>query len=160
MTITKTIAKPVKIVSNLDAKRGPKAFIEEVNEDSVWQKAREIIARGEPNSFYIMNLQSVRDRLALWHKLLPSVKIHYAVKTNVDDQVLREVLKDGNGFDCASSFEIDRVLTLGANPEKIIFANPCKTEHMIRHAKKAGVRWFTFDSKEEASKIHRLFPEA
>lgn len=86
--------------------------------------------------------------------------IHYAVKTNVDTEVLREVLKDGCGFDCASMFEIDKVLALGANPEHIIFAHPCKTLHMINHAKKVGVRWFTFDSEEEAEKIHRLFPEA
>lgn len=31
---------------------------------------------------------------------------------------------------------------------------------MIRHAKNAGVRWFTFDSEEEALKLFTIFPEA
>jgi len=105
-------------------------------------------------------MHSIRERIELWHKHLPRVHIHYAVKTNVDTEVLTEAHRKGCGFDCASMFEINKILSIGADPENIIFAHPCKTEHMIKYAKQVGVRWFTFDSEEEAQKLHRLFPEA
>lgn len=102
----------------------------------------------------------MRDRLHLWRTLLPSVHIHYAVKTNPSTSILDEVYKSGCSFDCASMAEIDKVLSLGADAKQIIFANPAKTERMIKHALKTGVKWFTFDSVEEAEKIHRLHPDA
>lgn len=65
-------------------------------------------------------------RVKSWYEHLPSVHLHYAVKTNPDDMILREMIKLNQGFDCASSNEIKRVLELGSKPENIIFANTCK----------------------------------
>lgn len=51
-------------------------------------------------------------------------------------------------------------MSLGAQAEQIIFANPCKIESHIEFAKLKGVKLMTFDSSEEAEKIHQIFPEA
>jgi ornithine decarboxylase len=48
--------------------------------------------------------------------------------------ILNEVYKAGCSFDCASISEIDKVLSLGADAENIIFANPAKTNRAIHHA--------------------------
>ena len=86
--------------------------------------------------------------------------MHYAVKTNKDDNILREIVRMGESFDCASKSEIARVLEAGARPEKLIFANSCKARDHIQYAKERGVKLMTFDCSEEAIKIHSIFPEA
>ena len=60
-----------------------KAYISEVKDDKIFKAARKLIKK-ETNSFYIMDLTSVKKRIQLWHKLLPNVGLHYAVKTNCD----------------------------------------------------------------------------
>lgn len=86
--------------------------------------------------------------------------MHYAVKSNDNTHLLREVLNQGCNFDCASKAEIEHVLSLGAKPQQIIYANPCKTEDHIAYAKQVNVRLMTFDSIEEAEKIMQIFPDA
>ena len=102
----------------------------------------------------------MKQRLQLWHKLLPNVGLHYAVKTNPDRGILKIIAQNGDSFDCASASEITRVLKMGVSPDRIIFANSCKTTHDITYAKSRGVNLMTFDSREEALKIHSIFPEA
>ncbi|XP_060186740.1 ornithine decarboxylase-like [Lycium barbarum] len=64
----------------------------------------------------------------------------------------------GSNFDGASSAEIEYVLSLGASPDRIIFANPCKPEPDIIFAAKVGVN-ITFYSKDEVVKIKKLLPK-
>ena len=66
----------------------------------------------------------------------------------------------GTGFDCASKAEIDLVLSLGIDPNRIIYAQPCKTKSYLRHARKVGVKQMTFDNSDELLKIKTCFPEA
>jgi len=49
---------------------------------------------------------------------------------------------------------------MGVQPNRIIFANPCKTASHIRHAAAMGVRMMTFDNELELQKVKRLFPSA
>ena len=66
----------------------------------------------------------------------------------------------GTGFDCASRAEIDLVLSLGIDPGRIIYAQPCKTKSYLRHAKKVGVKQMTFDNGDELFKIKGCYPDA
>lgn len=45
-------------------------------------------------------------------------------------------------------------------PERIIFANPVKTESMLKHARDLKVRMMTFDSSSELLRIHKEYPDA
>lgn len=83
-----------------------------------------------------------------------------AVKCNPDPQVLRLLAELGTGFDCASKTEIDQVLSMGTSPERIIYAQPCKTNSYVRYVKSAGVKQMTFDNADELYKIAKLFPDA
>jgi ornithine decarboxylase len=74
--------------------------------------------------------------------------------------VLRLLTALGTGFDCASKTEIDQVLSLGNSPDRIIYAQPCKTNSYVRYVKNAGVRQMTFDNADELYKIAKYFPEA
>lgn len=66
----------------------------------------------------------------------------------------------GTGFDCASKAEIDLVLSLGIDPSRIIYAQPCKTKSYLRHAAKVGVKQMTFDNGDELFKIKACYPDA
>jgi len=88
------------------------------------------------------------------------VEPFYAVKCNPNPAILHTLERLGTGFDCASRDEIDRCLDMGVPPEKLIFANPCKLESHILHAKMRNVKKMTFDNEDEVIKIARLFPEA
>lgn len=83
-----------------------------------------------------------------------------AVKCNPDVEVLRLLAKMGAGFDCASKDEIERVLSIGVDPNRIIYAQPCKTKSYIRYAREKGVKQMTFDNADELYKIDKLFPNA
>lgn len=93
----------------------------------------------------------------VFHSLLSSES---AVKCNPDDQVLRLLAALGTGFDCASHAEIERVLKLGVDPARIIYAQPCKNKSFIRYASEVGVRRMTFDNADELIKIGHFFPDA
>lgn len=66
----------------------------------------------------------------------------------------------GLGFDCASKSEIQQVLDLGVEPNRIIYANPCKQSSFIRYAAQQNVAKMTFDNAEELHKIKMLYPNA
>lgn len=58
-----------------------------------------------------------------------------AVKCNPNRAVVRVLATTpGCGFDCASPAEMDQVLECGADPARIIYANPCKDLAALEHA--------------------------
>lgn len=83
-----------------------------------------------------------------------------AVKCNPDPQVLRLLAELGLGFDCASKNEIETVLSMGVDPARVIYAQPCKTKSYVRYAAQAGVKQMTFDNADELYKTKQLFPNA
>lgn len=115
----------------------------------------------EGDAFYVLDLGDVYRKYLKWQKALPRVEPFYAIKCNTDPMILRclSTIKE-IGFDCASKAEIDTMLKLGANPDMIIFANPCKPPAYLTYARKVGVRKMTFDNEAELIKIKRYFPEA
>lgn len=82
------------------------------------------------------------------------------MKCNPDPKVIHLLASLGTGFDCASKAEIDQILLAGVAPERIIYAQPCKTKSYIRHAAAQGVRQMTFDNADELHKTAALFPDA
>ena len=74
--------------------------------------------------------------------------------------ILRNLAILGSGFDCSSENEMKMVLDLGVEPERIIFANPCKQRSCIQFARRHGVTKMTFDNFEELRKVRREFPAA
>jgi len=114
----------------------------------------------ELESFYLCDLGCVIRQKDRWDKALPRVRPFYAVKSNPDARVVKTLMVMGAGFDCASKNEIVEVLSLGAPPGDIIFANPCKAKSHIIFAKEKGVIRMTFDNAQEIDKIHEIYPEA
>ncbi|KAF2221536.1 pyridoxal-dependent decarboxylase [Elsinoe ampelina] len=129
-----------------------KKRVEAIDEDTC--------APGDEDAFFVADMGQVYRQHLRWKKNLQRVKPHYAVKCNPDPQVLRLLAELGTGFDCASKAEIEQVLRLGVSPDRIIYAQPCKTKSFVRYAAKENVRQMTFDNADELYKIKDIYPNA
>lgn len=127
-------------------------------------KIREILenrlAAGNDDPFFVFNVKDVEAKLKFWNEKFPRVKPFYAMKANHTDFAIKTLAKLGAGFDCASKNEIERILDLGVDPERIIYANPAKQPSHLRFAQQNGVYKMTFDNIEELLKIKEIFPDA
>jgi diaminopimelate decarboxylase len=82
--------------------------------------------------------------------------ICYAVKANSNLAVLRLLARMGAGFDIVSGGELQRVLTAGGDPDKIIFSGVGKSAVEIEQALKVGIHCFNVESEAELERINTL----
>lgn len=76
-------------------------------------------------AFCTINITTIKNLLDLWHKELPMVDPHYAVKCCSNITLVKNLFELGNtGFDCASPAEVILAKSVGCKPERIIYANP------------------------------------
>lgn len=123
------------------------------------QVDHDVCDAGDEDSFFVADLGQVANAYRLWQAKLPQVHAHYAIKCNTDEMVVKLLGSMGANFDCASKNEIDTVLRLGFDASRIVYANPCKTNSFIRHAKNSNVNLTTVDNKQELYKLKKFHPE-
>ncbi|XP_053290589.1 ornithine decarboxylase 1 isoform X2 [Pleuronectes platessa] len=121
--------------------------------DTVEQKINESSRTDDREAFYVCDLGDVFEKHLRWMRALPLVRTFYAVKCNDSRAVLKTLASLGTGFDCASKTELELVLSLGVDPSRIIYANPCKQISHIKYASAHGVQMMTFDSEVELMKV-------
>jgi len=93
-----------------------------------------------------------------FRKLLPRVRLFYAVKANPHPDVIKTFRDLGSCFDVASEGEIRNVLAQGVEPHRLILANTVKRPEALQFAQQAGVNFVTFDSEPELYKIAKHAP--
>jgi diaminopimelate decarboxylase len=82
--------------------------------------------------------------------------ICYAVKANSNIAILNLFARLGSGFDIVSIGELERVLTAGGDPEKIVFSGVGKREDEIHAALKTGIRCFNIEVSAELDRINNI----
>ena len=110
--------------------------------------------------FYIVDLDKVAEQYTKWVEYLPNIQPFFAVKSNPDNIIINMLARLGCNFDCASKNELRNALSITNNPDRIIFANPCKISSHLIYACENNINKMTFDSIEELEKIYNIFPEA
>jgi ornithine decarboxylase len=98
------------------------------------------------------------QQYGMWYRHLPNVHPFYAVKCNPDPVLLKWLARRGVNFDCASARELYMVKEhIGGHGfmNRVLLANPCKTQNDIQVSKALGVKRVTVDSVEELVKMHR-----
>ncbi|MCQ2381103.1 MAG: type III PLP-dependent enzyme, partial [Acidaminococcaceae bacterium] len=108
----------------------------------------------------VLSTQQVESNYKRLRKYLPRVRVHYAIKANPHPEILRTMIKLGSSFDVASDGEIRLLNGMGVKGEKMIYANPMKTQGGLRACKDCHVCKMTFDSKSELDKIAKILPNA
>jgi ornithine decarboxylase len=133
-----------------------KIFKKDFDLESIVEKE----SKNSKNSFYICNLSDVIRKYRDWCRYLPRIQLHYAMKCNDNSNVLKILAALGSNYDCASKGEIEKILELNVDPERIIFANPIKYPGHIEFAKNRSVKKMTFDNEDELFKLKDIYPDA
>ncbi|WP_049750436.1 type III PLP-dependent enzyme [Thermosipho melanesiensis] len=101
----------------------------------------------------VMDLNIVK---ANYEKLIDNVRnsrVYYAVKANSHIEILKLLRDLGSYFDVASRPEIEKLLSIGVEPERMSFGNTIKKTKDISFAYNNGIRMFAVDSEMEIEKI-------
>lgn len=107
---------------------------------------------------HVVDLEVVRENFTTYRRSLPDSRIYYAVKANPAPEVLVALAELGASFDCASVQEVEMVLAIGVEANRISFGNTIKKERDIARAYQHGVRLFAVDAIAEVEKISRAAP--
>ena len=84
------------------------------------------------------------------------VKIHYAVKANVERRVLEMISGKGFGADCVSGNEVLHAHDCGFPADKIVYAGVGKSDKEIYNALKLGIEAFNCESLQEIYVINEM----
>lgn len=121
--------------------------------DSTIQRFKET-----PTPFYHYDIGLLRQTLDTLseHANRYGFNVHYALKANVDGQILKEINSAGLGADCVSGNEVKRAIETGFAKEKIVFAGVGKTDKEINYALDNDIFCFNCESEEEIIVINEL----
>ena len=105
---------------------------------------------------------------SLLHKTLESItksakrynyNIHYAIKANANEKILKIISSYGLGADCVSGNEIKRALNCGFKNTQIVFAGVGKTDDEIKYALSQDIFCINCESLQEMEIINNFAVE-
>ena len=82
--------------------------------------------------------------------------VHYALKANYEEPVVKEIASRQFGADCVSGGEVQFAIKMGFAPSKIVYAGVGKTPREIEDALKLDIACFNVESIEELDMIHQI----
>lgn len=111
--------------------------------------------RGLKTPFYYYDLDVLNKTLTTLKKESDNsgFKVHYAVKSNANQRILKLISSYGFGADCVSWNEIDAAIKAGFDPSEIVFAGVGKSDFEIVNALKTGIFCFNCESIPEIEVI-------
>lgn len=83
-------------------------------------------------------------------------KIHYALKANSNDKILKIISDAGLGADCVSGNEITKAINTGFKNEDVVFAGVGKSDKEIITALNNNISCFNVESKQELEVINSI----
>ena len=84
------------------------------------------------------------------------IKVHYAVKANVERRLLEYISSKGFGADCVSGNEVLHAHSCGFPADKIVYAGVGKSDKEIYHALQLGIEAFNCESLQEIYVINEM----
>ena len=119
----------------------------------------EIIEGNEGRACYVYHLGNVRKRYAVLKDSLKDLKnlnIHYALKANANNDILKTMKSMGSCVDIVSGGEMDQALNAGFEPQDVIFSGVAKTKSEILKAINAGIKQINVESTQELIRIGEI----
>lgn len=84
------------------------------------------------------------------------ISVHYAIKANADERILRMISSYGLGADCVSGNEVLKSIECGFPVNKIVYAGVGKTDKEIYDCLKSGIFAFNCESIPEIKVINQI----
>ncbi len=118
-----------------------------------------VAAHGTP--LYIYSARTFQDHFGRLRDAFAELDpvICYSVKSCHNLHILRILKGSGSSFDIVSGGELSRVLEIGGDPSRVVFAGVGKTDDEIRRAIEVGIGWFNVESEQELMRIDRIASE-
>ncbi|MDO4427729.1 MAG: type III PLP-dependent enzyme [Moraxella sp.] len=126
--------------------------IDQYFDNTQWQKFVKA-SENEQTPLLVIDLSRIKAKYDEMVTLFPKAKIHYAMKASPAVEVVQLLADLGSNFDCASIYELDRVLGCGVSPDRISYGNTIKKAAHIKYAYDKGIRLFATDSKADLQAI-------
>ena len=113
---------------------------------------------GVATPFYYYDIDLFRRTIAYAKEISEkyNIKIHYAIKANVERRLLEEISAKGFGADCVSGNEVLHAHSCGFPAEKIVFAGVGKSDKEIFNALQLGIEAFNCESLQEIIVINEM----
>lgn len=111
---------------------------------------------------YIYSYKTLLDHYQKIKRAFKSIAplICFSVKANSNLAVLKTLARHGAGMDVVSGGELYKVLKVGVNPKKIVYAGVGKSRKEITEAIKANILFFNVESVAELGLIEQLASRA
>jgi ornithine decarboxylase len=106
----------------------------------------------------VLDKSKLIEEYKRFQRLLPRVRLYYAIKANPHPDVIKTFASMGGSFDCASEGEMRHVLMQGVPPDRIIFANTIKRPEALEFCRRRKINFVTFDNESELYKIAKHAP--
>ena len=108
--------------------------------------------------FYYYDMELLRNTVDHVAELAQKydLKVHYAVKANVERRLLEYISSKGFGADCVSGNEVLHAHSCGFPADKIVYAGVGKTDKEIYDALTLGIEAFNCESLQEIYVINEM----
>lgn len=117
-------------------------------------------ASGQQTPVLLIDTQIIKDKYLDLIQSFPLAHIYYAVKANPMYEVLCLLNSLGSNFDVASRYELDQLLAMGVQPERISYGNTIKKRSDVSYFYEKGVRLFATDSENDLKNLASCAPDA
>jgi diaminopimelate decarboxylase len=111
-----------------------------------------------PTPFYYYDLELLEKTIRAVSQQANRYKyiVHYALKANANDNMLKKIQHAGLGADCVSGNEVLKAVETGFAEEKIVFAGVGKSDEEIIIGLKNDIHSFNCESIQELEVINEL----
>lgn len=116
------------------------------------------LSQTTPTPFVAINLDQLEERYVEFESKFNYGDVFYAMKANPHEEVMKTLINLGSSFDIASRYELDKALSLGAEPLKMSYGNTIKKSVDIEYFYEKGVRLFASDSEPDLRNIAKKAP--
>jgi diaminopimelate decarboxylase len=116
------------------------------------------IAKKFGTPIYCYSYRQLKENINNFKKNFKSFSplICFAIKSNTNVNLIREIRKFGLGADVVSMGELMMALKAGIDPEKIVFSGVGKTSNEISYAVDKKILLINAESKSEINEIERI----
>ena len=115
----------------------------------------------EPTPLYYYDMDLLRETLDIINQQIKGIpfKVHYAVKANGNQRILKEIERAGMGTDLVSGREILAACLAGFEPREMTYSGVGKTDWEIRLGLEKGIGCFNVESMPELEVINAIAHE-
>jgi diaminopimelate decarboxylase len=103
------------------------------------RRADALVEEAGDTPLFVYDLASIDAKIARFRAAFGEIHLHYAIKANSYQPLLRHIAKRVDGLDIASAGELEFALEAGADPAAISFAGPGKRDGDLSDAMEAGI---------------------